>query len=175
MSERKFPGAIGAEWWHRTFGNDEGPARMTRARLRRCATPAEALTVEAVHDLNARLRSAGYYPAADQLALMAIVLAHVAESGGQRLAGSFGRRESKDGPRALSALRFQALIRTTDKSDLISPLRRAMSIVRRTPVDVAALANDLYRWNDSTRTVWCFQYFGAADAVPERIPQETDA
>lgn len=175
MSETKSPGAICAAWWRRTLGDDDGAARMDRARLRRCTTPAQALAIEAVHDLNAKLRAAGYRPGADQLALLAIVLAHVAEGGELRLAAAFGRQESKDAPRALSALRFQSLIRTSDRAELITALRRAMAIVRRTPVDVTALAADLYRWNEDVRTAWCFQYFGATAAAPERIPEEIDA
>lgn len=172
------PGAVCADWWRQTFGADDGGARMVRARLRRSATPAEALTIEAVHDLNAQLRAAGYRPGADRLALVAIVLAHVAESGNRRLAEAFGQRESKDGPRALSELRFQTLIHTTDGVGLIAPLRRAMVIARRTPVNVAALAADLYRWNENVRTGWCFQYYGASDAAPaqsETNPEEIEA
>ena len=178
MNETKSPGSICAAWWHQTFGADDGAARMARARLRRCSTPAEALTIEAVHDLNARLRAGGYYlpyHSADRLALVAIVLAHVAEGGDARLAEAFGHCVSKDGPRALSALRFQTLMRTTDQAALITPLRRAMAIVRQAPVNVAALAADLYRWDEDTRTAWCFQYFGASDATPKQISEDTDA
>lgn len=177
-TQSKSPGAVCAGWWRQTFANDDGAARMVRARLRRCATPAEALTIEAVHDLNAQLRAAGYRPGAERLALVAIVLAHAAESGDRRLAEVFGRRESKDGPRALSELRFEALVHTTDCVGLIAPLRRAMAIVRRTPVSVAALAADLYRWDQNVRIGWCFQYYGASDAVltqRETNPGEIEA
>ena len=175
MTDKESPGAVCAAWWWQTFGADDGAARMTRARFRRCATPAEALTIEATHDLNRRLRKAGYRPHADRLALMAISLARVTENGHPRLAAVFGRRPARNSPRALSEMRFQNLIQTTDKADLIRPLRRAMSIVRRIPVNVSALGNDLYHWNDGTRTEWCFQYFGATDAAPERISQEIDS
>ena len=44
-----------------TFRLDEtAELRMARARLRRCTTPAQAQAIEAVHDLNAQLRAAGY-------------------------------------------------------------------------------------------------------------------
>ena len=175
MSEAKSPGAVCAAWWHQTFGSDDGAARMARARLRRSATAMEALSVEAVHDLNARLRDAGHRPAADGLALLATVLAQVSENGPLRLATAFGRREHKDAPRALSTLRFQSLISTIDPTELITALRRAMAIVRATPIDVAALAADLYRWDQSVRTAWCFQYFGAPTAAPEHDPQELQA
>ena len=147
---------------------------MTRARLRRCTVPAETLTIEGVHDLNGRLRRAGNRPSAEQLALVAVCLAHVVESGPRKLASAFGRRETRDSQPALSATRFQALVRTTDKAQLIAPLRRAMAIVRQTPIHVPALASDLYYWNEPVRNSWCFQYFGAADADPERIQTETE-
>ena len=175
MNETKSPGAICASWWHRNVGNDDGAARMTRARLHRCSTPAEALCIEAVHRLNAQLRAAGYHPGADRLALVAIVLAHVVESGSRKLAETFGQSGSKDGPRALGALRFQTLVRTTGYADLITPLRRTMAIVRQTPIDIVALVSDLYRWNEDTRTAWCFQYFGASASAPEPTLEETEA
>lgn len=150
-------------WWRRTFANDDG---MVRARLRRCATPAEVLTVEAVHELNGEFRAAGYRPGAERLALVAVTLAHVDESGSLRLAEAFGRRERRGGPRALGELRFEALIHAADCTDLIALLRRAMGSVRGMPVDVAALAADLYRWDEDIRTAWCFQYYGASDAAP---------
>ena len=173
MSETGSPGAICAHWWHQVFGRDDGPARTTRARLRRCTAASEALTIDAVHDLNSRLRAKGFRPDADRLALVAIALAHVAEAGEPKLATEFGRRAGKDRPRALSEQRFQAVIRTARHAELIVPLRRAMAIVRRVGVAVAPMASDLYFWSENTRTQWCFQYFGAADAAPERISEES--
>ena len=189
MSDTQGPGAVCSSWWHRTFGNDDGVARMTRARLRRCGTPLEALTVDAVHDLNAQLKEAGYRPKADQLALVSIALVHVAIHVTEdvkakpklMLAEVFGKDraqgKSKDALPTLSALRFQILMRTTDRAALITPLRRAMAIVRHVPVNVHvhALATDLYYWSEEVRRKWCFQYFGASNATPEHIPEETDA
>ncbi len=175
MTEPKSPGKVCATWWHQTFGSDDGAARTTRARLRRSATALEALSVEAVHDLNARLRDAGYRPDAERLALLATVLAQVSENGLLRLATAFGRREHKDAPRVLSTLRFQSLIGTTDPTELITALRRAMAIVRASPIDVAALAADLYRWDQGVRTAWCFQYFGTPAVAPEHHSQELQA
>ena len=166
-------GAVCAHWWHQTLGGDDGSAREARARLRRCTTASESLTIDAVHDLNARLRAKGFRPDADRLALIAIALAHVAEAGDLGLARAFGRREGKDRPRALSEQRFQAVIRTNRHAELIAPLRRAMAIVRRAGIALAPLADDLYFWSESTRTKWCFQYFGAADAAPEEISEES--
>ncbi|MDE0097278.1 MAG: type I-E CRISPR-associated protein Cse2/CasB [Gammaproteobacteria bacterium] len=167
MNDRNDVGAICTNWWKTTFGNDDGASRMTRARLRRSTSPVEVLTVESVHDLNRHLRDAGHRPGPDQLALVSVVLAHVEEIGDRKLASTFGHRASRDAPRALSSLRFQGLVRITDRVQLITPLRRAMAIVRRTPIDITALATDLYHWNERAQNSWCFQYFGAGDAEPE--------
>ena len=172
MSNRETAGAICADWWRQTLCGDDTAARLTRARLRRCTTPAEALTIEGVHDLNRRMREAGLRPAADQLALVATALAHVDDSGAQTLASAFGRRESRRGPCALSSSRFHALVRTTDKAQLIGPLCRAVAIVRRRPIDVRALAADLFDWNERARNSWCFQYFGGGYADPEPLYRE---
>ena len=173
MTQTGFAGGICAHWWHHALGGDGGPARTTRARLRRCTTASEALTIDAVHDLNAQLRAKGFRPDADQLTLIAIALAYVSAAGDLGLATEFGRRAGKDRPRSLSEQRFQALIRTTRHAELVTPLRRAMAIVRGARIAVAPMATDLYRWNENTRTQWCFQYFGASDAAPERNSEES--
>ena len=90
MTDTESPGAICARWWHQALGGDDALARTTRARLRRCTTASEALAVDAVHDLNARLRAMEFPPGAGQLALIAIALAHVSESGERGLAAEFG-------------------------------------------------------------------------------------
>lgn len=175
MTAAPTPGRIAASWWHRAFHDEHGSGRAVRARLRRCVTPVEAVAVEAVHDLNGQLRAAGHRPRADRLALLAITLAHVEEDGPRPLAELLGVRPVKDAPRTLSELRWQALIRVTQPLELISPLRRALAIVRHTPVNVGALAGDLYRWNETTRTKWCFQYFGAGSSAPELLSPEDPA
>ena len=158
-----------AGWWRQIFGDREGSAHVVGGPLRRCDTPAEALAIESVHDLNSQLRAMGYRPGADRLALVAISLAHVNENGILKLAEAFGQRKPRRGARVLSELRFQALIHATDWTALITPLRRALASVRGKPVNVAALAADLYRWDEHSRTAWCFQYYGASEAVPAQI------
>ena len=176
MTAASTPGRIAAAWWHRAFHDEHGSGRASRARLRRCLTPIDAVAVEAVHDLNGQLRAAGHRPRADRLALLAITLAHVEEDGARPLAELLGARPVMDTPRVLSELRWQALIRVTQPLELIGPLRRALMIVRHSPVSVGALAGDLYRWNDATRTKWCFQYFGAGGSAPELFsPEDPDA
>ena len=155
--------SICIKWWKNNLEKDDGFTRNTRARLRRCSDPIDALLIENVYELGAMFQLAGYKGVnADCLALIAIGISHVQVSNNNKLAEIFGRRVSKDGLRILSEQRFQTLIRTTNRRELILPLRRALTIVRHHPINVAALASDLFYWNDNTRISWCFQYFGAS-------------
>ena len=169
MSETqpRSPGAVCAAWWRRTFGADDGDARMVRARFRRCATPAEALAVEAVHDLNAQLRAVGYRPGADRLALVAIVLAHVTESGNRRLARGVRPAGIEGRPPCAQRTAFSdagSHDRSHPSDCPAAPCHGHRSCdacprgrVGRRPCIV---------WNENVRTGWCFQYYGASDAVP---------
>ncbi len=160
-------GAVCARWWRETLANDRGPARKTRAELRRADGPVAALALAPVHDLNARLRAAGFAPAPERLALIAVALAHVDQGqGGARAAQAFGTGD----PPALSAIRFNALIRAETMPDLWRPLIRALKMVKG-KVNAARLAEDIFYWNDKTRTNWCFDYYGKPFAAP--TPEET--
>lgn len=168
MKNQKKVGSICFKWWHQNLKADDGTARMNRARLRRCTTPVEVLLIECVHDLNIRLRTEGHYPIPSQLSLIAVALAHVEDTGEVKLAGLLGYRITEDGQRALNPTRFQQLVTTTDRIELITPLRRCMSTVRNSPINVATLAADLYYWNEKVRNSWCFQYFGTEITIPEQ-------
>ncbi|WP_457647258.1 type I-E CRISPR-associated protein Cse2/CasB [Profundibacter sp.] len=160
-------GSICARWWGESLANDRGPSRKTRAELRRADGPVAALALAAVHELNARLRAAGFAPAPERLALIAAALAHVdQEQGGARAAQAFGAGD----PPALSTIRFNALIRAENVSDLWRPLVRALKMVKG-KVNAARLAEDIFYWNDKTRTKWCFDYYGKPLAAP--TPEET--
>lgn len=141
-------------WWARSLG-DDGAGRMARARLRRCDTAAEALAVDATHRLHAAL-GGDLQNRADTLALIAVALANIRTSGTPTAAARMGE--------SLSALRFQALIRS-DAATLIRPLRRALAQIDHT-ANVGRLARDLFYWSDKTRTDWCFAYYGATSPQP---------
>lgn len=130
-----------------------GRKRMTRAQLRRCEGPAEALAVEATHHLHAAL---GRRAAPDTLALIAIALANVRVHGAPA-ARLMGER--------LPPLRFQAILRAADPAELIRPLRRALVQIDGT-ADVARLARDLLYWGEDVCNRWCFEFFGASVPSP---------
>ncbi|MDE0704376.1 MAG: type I-E CRISPR-associated protein Cse2/CasB [Rhodospirillaceae bacterium] len=166
MTDEKSIGDVVVEWYGSALGRDDGGARAARARLRRCHSPVEALAIAETHELHKRLRENGARPTADQLALLATTFARLKGIHGARLAALFGKRESKDGPRPLSELRFQSLIRVRARSELIAPLRRSLGVLGSDPAcNGRALAEDFYFWNERVRNTWCFQYFGTALAA----------
>ena len=166
-------GEICAGWWKRAIAADTGPARKTRAELRRADTPLAALGVSATHDLNRLLAAAGCDlrrrpDGPDRLALIAVALAHVKEGNGASVARRFGAGK----PKPLSELRFDALILARSPRALLWPLVRALAIIDG-GANVRALANDLYWWTDKTRVDWCFDYYDASDAKPHSEEEET--
>jgi len=156
-------------WWAREISADTGPARKTRAELRRADTALKALGVPAVHRLNAALAAGGFELRHDpeRLALIAVALAHIKEPG-PNVARVFGAGDTP----ALSPIRFNALIRVTTPGALWRPLTRALAVIggRASP---GALAADLFYWNEQTRTRWCFDYYGETTAAPMELETET--
>jgi len=156
-------------WWAREISAEIGPARKTRAELRRADTPLKALGVLAVHRLNAALSAAGFDLRHDPagLALIAVALAHITERG-PRVARAFGTGD----PPALSPIRFNALIRATTPVALWRPLTRALAVIKGV-ANPGALAADVFYWNEPTRTRWCFDYYGETTAAPMKLETQT--
>lgn len=155
MNDHSDIGQLAFRWWQREL-RDNGPGRMARAQLRRCTTPVEALSLPVTHALHADLDGA-LRGRADTLALIAVALANVRDYVGSGAAQLMGE--------TVSAMRFQALIRTKEPAELIDPLRRVLNQIDN-KANVGRLAGDLYFWNDRTRNSWCFEYYGAATADP---------
>ena len=165
MTDDKSIGGIVVAWYESSVGGDDGAARAARARLRRCESPADALTIDATHELDEHLGKIGERRA-DRLALLATTFARLRGVRGRTLAALFGEKPGGDGPRLLSELRFQSLIRARSHRELIVPLRRSLAVLGSEPAcDGYALAEDLYWWGEEVRNRWCFQYFGAGFAA----------
>lgn len=166
MTDEQSVGAIVVAWHGSSLTRADGSGRTARARLRRCASPVDALAVAETHELYERLKEHGKTPAPDRLALLAATFARLKCVRGDKLAALLGRRAAKDGPRRLSELRFQSLIRVRSHRDLMPPLRRSLAVLGSDPAcNGWALAEDLYWWDDDARNRWCFQYFGAEFAA----------
>lgn len=155
MTEQEANGAAARIWWERAIGSNTIVSRAARARMRRATGTAEILCLPEAHALNAALPK----PLSDphRLALLVRVLINVDRNGVGSLARRFGARTK--GRRRLSELRFQQLVRAGTPRDLVQPLVRALPAANRT-CNVASLAVDMINWNEATRTLWCFEYFG---------------
>lgn len=171
MTESHSLGSTCKEWWAICIAAETSAARRARAQLRRASSVADALGIAATHDLSRRLTAAGHdlrkrRDGPERLALIAVALAQVTEDLGAAAAQQFGTGD----PKALSGLRFTGLIRTKEPRQLMRPLARALRLIKG-GANVGKLATDLYWWSDVTRTKWCFEYHGAADAKPN--PEDT--
>ena len=165
MTDERSIGAIVVDWYRSSLARDDGAARAARAQLRRCVSPAETLVVAETHDLDQMMKTHDRVLQPDRLALLATAFSHLKGVQGERLAILFGKRPNKDGPRSLSELRFQSLIRARSSRDLIVPLRRSLAVLGSDPsCNGWALAEDLFWWGENVRNNWCFEYFGAAFA-----------
>ena len=172
-NSRKDPGNIALQWWQELRPQEAGdtahrgdPAAL--ARLRRAATPVEALTEASAIRLARRLGITPDRP--DQLArigAIAAVLAHVRthDDGGQKVARRLGPQK-KDEPGVMSALRFQRLMAAETAEDLMRQMRNAVKLLQG-KADVADIARSMFWWNEATRIRWIYDYHNAGDAAPE--------
>ena len=166
MTDDRTVGATVVTWYKSSLDGHDGAARAARARLRRCESPADAFAIDATHELNRCLQAIDLRPYPDRLALLATTFARLTGVRGKKLAALFGAKPGREGPRLLSELRFQSLIRVRSRRDLIVPLRRSLAVLGSEPAcDGYALAEDLYWWGEDVRNRWCFQYFGAGFAA----------
>lgn len=148
-------------WWWRNIGDrDQSHARALAARLRR-AGPVEVLAEAAVHELAKSLHITDAGPLVRLVQVLAEVRQNVSQTLAQRLGGETP---------ALSTLRFQRLMRA-EPDDLATALRRTVVMADRT-CNVAVLGQDVLHWSDTTRSRWCFHYFGAAPPDALKSPDD---
>jgi CRISPR system Cascade subunit CasB len=173
MSGKTDRGVVIANWWSEHIADRaSGRARALAARLRR-AEGVEVLAEPEVHMLAAVLHL--QQRDAARLVRLAQTLAGVRENSAQSLAQWLGGREKDD--RAMSALRFQRLLRSRE-DEFATQVRRALAMVDR-KCNVAALGLDLLRWDhpelgDEVRVRWSFGYFSASSARLESNTETQD-
>lgn len=168
-------GASAREWWRELRGNrDAGDPgdRAALARLRRCASPTEAMAEAATLQLYRRL---GYQPkeAGHRLptvAVLAMVLAHVRDDGPHHPMRTVGLQSVQDDNPKLKPIRFRHLMTVADDDDLAREMRRLVALADR-KLAVADLATAILRWNDTfqrdrIRADWAFRYYAASEAAP---------
>lgn len=141
-----------------------------RAQLRRCETLDEVYFCEGFHDLVSRLKAnrmpeePGAEPPKfrqdqlDSIALLAGTFAilrdwdHGKDSMGKTFASPGGKALS------LSPLRFRRLLTCTEPAELLSPLRRAVRLIKL-QLPARSLTKSLLFWNDTTRKQWALDYY----------------
>jgi CRISPR system Cascade subunit CasB len=170
---------VARRWWATIQGKHEdtaprrGSDRAALARLRRAATPVEALEEPTVFDLYKKLG----FDRIDidrrlpRVAVVAAVLAHIKEDATLAESG-FRRRFAEilgQGERPLmSELRFKRLLAATEDQVLMTSFRRAVALAACKNIDVGDVAASLLDWSDRRRMRWAFDYYGAAIAAPKK-------
>jgi CRISPR system Cascade subunit CasB len=156
-------------------GQPQAGDRAALARLRRCATPADAMIEEATLALFRRL---GLGPAdvgrLPRVALIAMVLAHVrANAEGEPAARAVGRASLEDAESArMSALRFRRLLAARQDDELAQQMRRLVTLAPDRRINVGDLAAALFFWGDKVRQRWTFEYYAAGAAAPRDAEPE---
>ncbi len=158
-------GRIVVEWWQelRPGPSGYGGDRAALARLRRVATPTEALLDPSAVALVRRVVAEhpdGRLKEREILALgtLAGVLPHVRSNvSDNRFAHVLGTLNDDERP-IFSPLRFAALLAAPDWTARHRHLRRAVHQIGERGFDVARFAQDVFGWGDATRRRWTFEY-----------------
>jgi len=177
--KRSSKGEVAREWWLRVCAPDRGdPA--SRARLKRCRSFVDVLTIPAAVSLARRL-GATQEPRDErrlETALgLARVLAHVTvntqisairAAGWTEFPGEQAEADAKVKPR-LSEARFRRLLQTGGGEEQVLAFTRLIRMMDG-KVRIAELARDYLDWHcDSTRQRWAFEYYAAGVAAPPSI------
>jgi CRISPR system Cascade subunit CasB len=158
---------------------NRGGDRAALARLRRAATPLQAVEEPAVislyrqlgfgeHQLNHRL---------PRVAVVAAVLAHIRSDAAPQESGrrqSFAEMLGRDERPLMSALRFKRLLAASNDQDLLNGFRRAVALAGGRNIDVGDLAASLLEWSEKRRMRWAFDYYRAGMAAPKPDTASTD-
>ena len=157
-----------AAWWHGLQPDLETHRpgdRASLARLRRCATVAEAMTEPAAIALFRRI---GATRADDlpHIATLAAVLAHVREDVPE---GRVARRLGPDYPDApetarMSALRFRRLLEAAPGDEQLTAFRRMVALAGGS-LPLRDLARSLLDWDDERRRRWIYDYWNAGQPI----------
>lgn len=166
------------QWWRdymKPAPRRRGAARAAMARLRRAASPMEALMEPATLDLARRLGRTGEQELA-RLGILAAVLAHVREDDDRAVARAAGPPHptadpGKDDEEAvLKYGRFRRLLQADD-DDLLDHMRRLVHLLGN-KANVADLAHSILLWGDRTRQRWVFDYYNLGAPAPAATATE---
>jgi CRISPR system Cascade subunit CasB len=171
-------GNIARRWWEMLQNDRDGTPNPVRdpaalARLRRAATPIDALEEPSVfdlynklgfgrHDLEVRL---------PRVAAVAAVLAQIrkdAEPNNNGFRRRFAELLGSQGEERplMSPLRFKRLLAAIEDQELLIAFRRAVALARARNIDVGDVASSMLDWSERRRMRWAFDYYGAGSAAP---------
>lgn len=180
---RRTTGERCREWWSEYCDPRSGDAAV-RARLRRCRSTAEALTIAPAIGLARRLGATrpehnGSAVRLERALDLARLLAHISSDAHEalmRIAGYShfpGDRDTPDesSQPALSEIRFRRLLLAAPGEELLIMIIRVLAQVDGR-ANIARLAQDVFWWNDNTRERWAFEYYAAGVAAP--LQQDLD-
>ncbi len=134
--------------------------RAALARLRRCASVAEAMQESATIVLFRRVAASGPGDL-PSVALAAVVLAHVRED----LPGTVARRVGPTSPERpetalLKPMRFRCLLEADEYDERLTVFRRLAALAGNV-LPVADLAAALLDWSEHRRRRWIYDYWDA--------------
>jgi len=139
------------------------------ARLRRAATPVEALTEGRAVELAILLGVAPQdHERLKRIGALAHVLAHVKDHRDGRMAEMLGP-DDKGENAAMSTLRFQRLLAARTPAELMSRMRGAVRLLDGS-ANILDLAEAFCWWGDNIRIRWTYAYWGASHAAPPATP-----
>lgn len=167
-----------ASWWHALQPDPETHRpgdRAALARLRRCASVAEAMVEPAAMALFRRVGAThpGDLP---RIATLAAVLAHLRKDTPE---DRVARRLGPDYPEApetalMSPLRFRRLMEAGSGEEQLTAFRRMVGLAGgRLPL--RDLARSLLDWNDERRRRWIYDYWNAGQPATAPAAEEPAA
>lgn len=167
-----------AAWWYGLQPDPETQRqgdRATLAKLRRCATAAEAMAEPATISLFRRI-GASHANDLPPIATLAVILAHVREALPE---GRVARRLGPDYPEApetarMSALRFRRLLEAAPGDDQLTAFRRMVALAGGS-LPLRDLARSLLDWNDERRRRWIYDYWNAGQPITAPTAEEPAA
>ncbi|MEX2480760.1 MAG: type I-E CRISPR-associated protein Cse2/CasB [Gammaproteobacteria bacterium] len=171
-------GWLAFTWWRDLHPDEKGHGgdRGALARLRRAATPSDVLAEPDAISLYGRLAGRPYdRRTAENVAILAGVLPAIRfnpQSGRLQFAQALGLRSDGGWPekgdrRTMSPLRFGALMRARSPEERMRQLRTALALLGDRPFDIARFADDVWRWSESIRQHWIFEYYQRGRDAPD--------
>ena len=162
------------DWWRDLLpdpGRNHSGDRAALARLRRCATVAEAMQDPATIALFRRCGGAGPQdlPAAG---LVAAVLAHVRQDDpdNPRIARRIG--PNTDRTALLKPLRFRRLMQADGPDERLAGFRRLAGLARG-KLAVSDLTAALLSWSPQRQQRWVYDYWNAGQPLAAANAKET--